>query len=55
MNLNPELTTADRIGSVVIGAAAVAYAFLGGSEQVWVRGVLVAVGVAIACGGSAGT
>ena len=55
MNLDPTLRRPDRIGSLVAGAAFVAYAFLGGFEQAWVRVVLIILGLMLAVGGIGGT
>jgi hypothetical protein len=55
MNLNPTLSRTDRIGSLVIGAGLLAYALSGDLNQVWVRVVLIAFGLAFTAGGIGGT
>ena len=55
MNLNPALGRTDRIGSLAVGVGLVMYGFLGGFEQVWIRGALILLGLAFAAGGIGGT
>jgi len=55
MNLDPALGRADRIGSVVIGLGAIAYAFSGNIDETWARTVFSGLGIAFAIGGFCGT
>ena len=55
MNLNPALDRSERIGSVVVGFGLGIYAFLGGLESPWLKGLCVGLGLAFAIGGLGGT
>lgn len=55
MNLDPTLRGSDRIGSLVIGVALVAYALLGDLDRVLVQAALVILGLTLAAGGFGGT
>ena len=55
MTIDPRLGAVERIGSAAMGAGLAVYAFVGDFEQVWIRAVLVAVGVAFVVGGIGGT
>jgi len=55
MKLDPKLSRTDRITNVVIGAALVAYAFLGPLEKVPVQIVVMGIGLVFIVGGFGGT
>jgi len=55
MNINPKLSGAERVASVVAGIGVVAYASLGGIDATWIRVVCIGFGLAFVVGGIGGT
>ena len=55
MNLDPKLSSLDRIGSLIIGVGVMSYAVLGSLDQTWVHLLAIALGMALVVGGLGGT
>ncbi len=55
MKLDPVLSKPERFGSLVMGLAAIGYAVLGGIDALWLRAVLIALGIVFVVGGIGGT
>lgn len=55
MKLNPTLNNVERVANFLMGAGAIAYAFLGTIEHSWARAILVVLGILFLIGGIGGT
>ena len=55
INLDPKLGRIDRVTNVVVGAALVAYAFLGSLDKIPVQVAVVGIGLVFVVGGFGGT